>query len=86
MNMTAATTNTRAPRPGTSVTRPLLAIHFLRRSSDLGTRLRLMTTLTLIRLIHHHRIMQQLLADANRQIRRGNFVVTNLSAGAIVNR
>jgi hypothetical protein len=45
-----------------------------------------MTTLTLIRLVHHDRIVQQLLADASRQIGRRDFVVTNLCAGAIVNR
>ena len=66
--MTATATNAAPPRARPSVARTLLAIHLLGRAGDLGPRLGLGRTLPPVRLVHHHRIVQQLLVDARRDL------------------
>ena len=67
-DVTAATANTAAPRAGAGVARALLAIHLLGRAGDLRRASWSVRTLPHVRLVHHHRVVQQLLVDARREV------------------
>ena len=55
-------------RAGAGVARALLAVHLLGRAGHHAARLRLVRTLPHVRLVHHHRVVQQLLVDARSEI------------------
>ena len=66
--MPATSPNTAATMAHPGVAGALLSIQLLVSTRYIATRLRLVTALPLIRLIHHHCIVQQLLAYARSEI------------------
>ena len=83
--MTAAAADTAALVTRAGVARTLLPIHFLRGTSHHAARLRLMRTLPHVRLIHHDRVVQQLLVDARSEISGLDVVRPHFLSFAIVN-
>ena len=53
---------------GAGVARALLAVHLLGRAGDHAARLGLVRALPDVRLVHHDRVVQQLLVDARSEI------------------
>ena len=84
--MTAAATHAAPPRAGAGIARPLLPIHLFRRSGNHAATLRLRGSQPLIRLIHHHHVMQQLLVDAGGDVRGIDVVLADFFSQAVVNR
>ena len=76
--MTAAPPRTTATTTGAGVSRALLAIEFLSGTAHLASSFSAHRALPQISLIHHHCIVQQLLADGRRQLSRINVVGANL--------
>src|SRR5206468_30432 len=85
-NVPATSANSTAPRTCTRVSRSLLAIHFLCTACHLGTALRLGSAQPLVGLVGYDGIVQQLLANARRQLGGIDFVLSHRFASLIVNR
>ena len=82
--MTAAPTGTAATTTGTSVARSLLSIQLFRGTTHLTAILGAHRALTKVGLIHHHRIVKQLLAYRGSQLSWVDLVGANLLARDIV--
>src|SRR5215212_9862397 len=85
MDVPTATANTAALGAGAGVARALLAVHLLGRAGDHAARLSLMRALSNIGLVHHDRIVQQLLVDAGSEIGGLDVVRPHFLSLAIVN-
>ena len=85
-NDAAAATDVASLAASSGVSRPFLAIHLLSRTTDFRPALRLRRALPLIRLVHDHDVVKQLLRNARSQLGRVDVVSTDLLAASIVNR
>ena len=84
MDMPAAATNAASPRAGPGVAGPFLAIHLFRRAGHFRAALGAHRALPQIVLVHHHRVVQQLLADSRRRLGRIKLVGPDLDSAAVV--
>ena len=85
VNVPAAAADAAPLRAGPGVARALLAIHLLGRAGDHAARLGLVRALPQVGLVHHHRVVQQLLVDARSEIGGLDVVRPHFLSLAIVN-
>ena len=78
MGMSPTSTNRRPLRTHTGSSGPLLLVKLLLRTSDVATPLRLDRTQPSVRLVHDHRVMQQLLVHAHSQDHRVELIGRHL--------
>src|SRR5690606_28996091 len=77
-------TDVRPAAAGAGVAGPFLAVELLGRAAHLAAGAGLVRALTTIRLVHHHDVVQQLLADPRGNRFGVDLVLTDLSAGGVV--